>query len=102
MFLSQAAGFSTGAFPIAILGFDVIGAIDDVTHIAFSDACSGWAGGGINFPVTYIDGQVLVTTVQVPTAAWLFGSGTLGFNWGGKKVHVLREVVWTQMNMWIC
>ena len=78
VFLGQSIGFSSGSFPIATLSFDVIGANGDFTDIGFADAFGGWAGGGINFPVTYIDGQVLVTPVPVPAAVWLMMSGLVG------------------------
>ena len=78
VFLGQSSGFSSGTFDIATLSFNVVGGTGDFTDITFADAFGGWAGGGVNFPVTYVDGQVFVTAVPVPAAVWLMMSGLVG------------------------
>ena len=73
------SGSPLTVFDIATLSFNVIGADGDVSEIAMAGGPSGWsATGGVNVPVTYIDGQVTVSAVPVPAAAWLMMSGLLG------------------------
>ena len=80
VFLGQSVGASSGTFGLATVSFNVVGGLGSFTDIALADSAFGGfvAPGGIPVPVTYVDGQVFVTAVPVPAAAWLMLSGLLG------------------------
>lgn len=78
VFLGRSAGFFGSDFNIVDLSFNVIGAAGSATDIIFADVFGGWSLGGVTVPVDYVAGQVAVTSVPVPAAAWLFGSGLIG------------------------
>jgi len=75
-FLARSAGFFGSDFDIIDLSLNAIGAAGTATDITFEDVFGGWSLGGV--PVDYVAGQVAVTTVPEPAAAWLFGSGLIG------------------------
>ena len=73
------SGPALTAFDIATISFNVLGADGATTDITMADAFTGWSiPGGIQTPVTYVDGQVTVSPVPVPAAVWLMMSGLLG------------------------
>ena len=73
------SGSALTVFDIATISFNVIGADGTSSDIVMADAFTGWSvPGGVQTPVTYVDGQVTVNPVPVPAAVWLFGSGLLG------------------------
>lgn len=81
VFLGQSVGASSGTFGLATVSFNVVGAVGTSTDIALADSAFGGfvAPGGLPVAVTYVDGQVFVTSpVPVPAAAWLMLSGLLG------------------------
>ena len=75
------SGAALTDFPILTISFNVIGADGTSTTVDMFEGefSTGWsAPGGIQVPVTYIDGQVTVSPVPVPAAVWLMASGLLG------------------------
>ena len=67
----------SGDFNIVTLWFEAIGTGSSVIDITESQL-NPFAGAGGALSVKLVDGNVTVSTVPVPAAAWLFGSGMLG------------------------
>ncbi|MBI2799678.1 MAG: choice-of-anchor D domain-containing protein [Gammaproteobacteria bacterium] len=98
------ATFSVGSGPLSLTGFDnftglnagaahslsasfdplVVGTFEQVVQInLFGDNASGFHGGLGSFTVTF-KGAVSPSTVPLPAAVWLLGSGLLGL-WGTRR-----------------
>ncbi len=66
----------TGDFSIASVTFQAIN--EGTTGLLLSEwGFNPWASGGSAINPDFVDGQV-ISTVPVPAAVWLFGSGLLG------------------------
>lgn len=78
VFLGRSIGFFSGDFAVANMTFDVLGGVGTSSNINFADTFGGWSNAGNAVPVDYVAGQVTVSSVPVPAAVWLFGSGLLG------------------------
>jgi hypothetical protein len=78
--IADAAPGASGAFDIATVNFNVVGALGSSTDITIADVFGGWSATGTSLPITvdYTAGQVNV--VPLPAAAWLMLSslGVLG------------------------
>ena len=73
----NALSSTTDNFTIASIEFQAI--TGGTTNILLNDfSFNPWSSGGETISTSYVTGQVTVSNVPIPTAAWLFGSALIG------------------------
>lgn len=77
----------TGDFTVASIQFQAIGLDGSSSALTLAEyALNPWASGGSQINPTFTGGNVNVSAVPVPAAAWLFGSGLIAlFSLTGRK-----------------
>ena len=73
----NALSSTTDNFTVASIEFQAI--TGGTTNILLNDfSFNPWSSGGETISTSYVTGQVTVSNVPIPAAAWLFGSALIG------------------------